>query len=61
MKKRLLPLILSLVMALSLVPMAGAEYIIQYPHLEIGQNGAVDFSDANNPRLSKNSSGQGWS
>ncbi|MBQ9852611.1 MAG: S-layer homology domain-containing protein [Ruminiclostridium sp.] len=61
MKKRLLPLILALAMALSMMPLASAEYIIETPHLEIGENGALYFEDENVPSLSKNSYGKGWS
>ncbi len=61
MKKRLLPLILALAMALSMMPLASAEFIIETPHLEIGENGVFNYDDENNPSLSKNSYGKGWS
>ena len=61
MKKRLLPLLLALVMAFSMTPMASADFYLEYPHLEIGTEGVFDFTPETNPPLNKNTSGQGWS
>ena len=61
MKKCLLPLVLALVMAFSMMPMAGADFYLEYPHLEIGTEGVFDFTPETNPPLNKNASGQGWS
>ncbi len=60
MKKRLLPLILALAMALSMTPLAGAEYM-ETPHLEIGKNGIFPYDDENAPPLSEDHYGEGWS
>lgn len=61
MKKRISHLLLALVLCVGLVTPAYADYYIEYPHLEIGQNFATTFAPEDNPALSKNVSGQGWS
>jgi len=60
MKKRLLPLILALAMALGMTPLAGAEYT-ETPHLEIGERGMFDYFNEGDPPLSEDHYGEGWS
>ena len=61
MKKRITTLLLVLVLCVGLATPAYADYYIEYPHLEIGQKFATTFAPEDNPALSKNVSGQGWS
>lgn len=61
MKKKLLSLLLALTLCVGLGIPALADTEITYPHLAIGENGLYSMDSEHNPRLSKNSSGAGWS